>query len=630
VTKPGLVVDIGALHDAWDHVATRDAEDGVVSSSVRRFAIDAPAELQRLRGELLSGSYTPRRLTRVEIAKTGGGIRTLDIPPARDRVVERLVSSLLTPIIDEILTPRAFAYRSGLSIAQAIEQLVTWRDDGYTTVARADVDECFPTIDRHRLGRMLDGLHLHAGLRSVVDQLLSRSTQRPGYRPFRVVGLAQGGSLSPVLSNLYLHHVDIGLIRTGVPHIRYADDLVLVARNEQEVANGLDELARLVAQGGQRVGSDKTEVTTFAEGFVFLGEEIGPRYPTQSPTQWRAEPERRTVHVGRQGAGVRLARGRLKVMDGDEELLSVPVTHVARLVLAGAVGLSAGARSWALANGIDVVLLSRRGSFLGRIASASSTDIGLRRRQMSRTSDDPAMVDLARGLVHGKLSNMRTLLLRHASGEEAADVVAAAEEIHGYRELLGSANSPLELMGVEGIASRVYWAAFRALLPDGIGFATRQRRPAPDVVNAALGYGYAILQGEVEGALASTGLDPSVGVLHADVAGRPSLALDLMEEFRPLIVDQVVVELARRSSITAESGRTDPVRPGGVLLTEDGRRSLVAALEDRLLTMFRHLPTGDRVTYRRSLILQAQQVARVVGAENVDQQTMRYRPVLWR
>lgn len=625
-----LDVDDTTLRDAWRHVHARDAADGIVSASVRRFAENADDLLERLQVELACGRYTPGDLTRVTIPKGVGGVRHLDVPSARDRIVERILSQMITPVIDEVLTPRAFAYRQGLSIEHAIDQLAAWRNEGYTTVVRADVDDCFPTVERLRLRRMLDALAFPPDVRHLIELMLDRSTRLAGGRTHQISGLAQGGSLSPVLSNLYLHHVDLGLIRYGTPHIRYADDLVVLVRDASEAQPALDELSRLVAQGGQRVGHDKTEVVTFADGFVFLGEEIGPRYPTSSPTQFRSEPERRTLHIGVQGAGVVIDRGRLKVLDDGDELLSVPITQVARIVLAGAVGLSAGARSWALANGIDVVLLSRRGSYLGRLSSASGASIDLRRRQLLLDRDDEVALGLARGCVHGKLSNMRTLLLRHAHGDGAADAVAAAEEIASYREVLRTATKSDQIMGVEGIASRAYWGGLRGLLPAELGFSGRHRRPAPDVVNAALGYGYAILRGDVEGAIATVGLDPSVGILHADSEGRPSLALDLMEEFRPTVVDQVVIEMVRRGSLTAGSSRTDPVRAGGVLLTEEARRALVAGIEDRLLTVFRHIPTGDRVTYRRSLVLQAHQVARVIEADDEARREHRYRPVLWR
>ena len=138
----------------------------------------------------------------------------------------------------------------------------------------------------------------------------------------------------------------------------------------------------------------------------------------------------------------------------------------------------------------------------------------------------------------------------------------------------------------------------------------RHRRPPPDLVNAALGYGYAILLGECVAACQGAGLHPSFGLLHAEDDRCPSLALDLMEEFRPLIVDQVVAELVRRRSLTAEHTRRDTAR-NGVLLTEKGRQRLTAGIEDRLLTMTHHLGSGHRVPYRRLIQLQASGLVRL-------------------
>jgi CRISPR-associated protein Cas1 len=144
------------------------------------------------------------------------------------------------------------------------------------------------------------------------------------------------------------------------------------------------------------------------------------------------------------------------------------------------------------------------------------------------------------------------------------------------------------------------------------------------VVNAALSYGYAVLLGEAISALAAAGLDPAAGFLHADDGNRPSLALDLMEEFRPLIVDATVCELFRRGSLARRHGRVEADR-GGVWLTEKGRRALVSGLEDRLLTIAYHVPSGTKTSYRRAIHLQAAQIASDIEAGDV-----RYRPVTWR
>jgi CRISPR-associated protein Cas1 len=178
-------------------------------------------------------------------------------------------------------------------------------------------------------------------------------------------------------------------------------------------------------------------------------------------------------------------------------------------------------------------------------------------------------------------------------------------------------------MGVEGAAARVYFDVLQRLLPDDSGFTGRRRRPPKDPVNAALGYAYAVLLGEAVSAVSVVGLDPVAGFLHDDSERRPSLGLDLMEEFRPLLVDSVVVELFRRRRLRGE----DHFRPEGrgIYLNQPGRAVLLSAFEDRMLTLFHHLPSGKRVTYRRALTLQAHQIAAVLEGRSAE-----YEPVPWR
>lgn len=178
-------------------------------------------------------------------------------------------------------------------------------------------------------------------------------------------------------------------------------------------------------------------------------------------------------------------------------------------------------------------------------------------------------------------------------------------------------------MGHEGMATREYFRAWRLVLDAQWGFTSRQRRPPPDLVNAMLSFGYTLLLHEAIAAVEMARLDPAVGFLHQARWGRPNLALDLMEEFRPLIVDAVVLRCATTGMITCEEFETIPDR--GCLLSAKGRHSFLAAYERRMLTLFTHALTARRVSYRVGLGLQAKALARAIL--NPDQA---YRPIHWR
>jgi len=610
------------LEAAWQHVAERDRADGRVAGSIRRFARDADARLRDLSEAVRSGSWRPGPLIPVTLPETDGTTREIMVATAADRVLERALFEQLSPLIEPELSPWSFGYRTGLGVNDALRALVELRDEGWGYVARTDVDDCFPTVPHEvvlaKLARYVDDDTVQ-----VVAALIRRvvSGRAPNRR-----GVPQGGALSPLLANLVLDELDRLAFAERVPMVRFADDMVLCGRSDTEVRGMLTMISRSLDAWNMRLGAEDTEVTTFDDGFTFLGEEIGPRYPSGDEFTAIDRPIRRTIAVARQGASCRLADGRFIVSAGESDLLDVPRRHVGRIVLFGSVGLSAGVRTWALTESVPTVFLSRRGRWLGQLGSGPGSDVNLVRTYLERVAEPDFGVRVGRGFLAGKLAAQRALLLRHGRGsEQAAEVLGAADEIRDYRRLLSDAGSTAELLGVEGMAARAYWSGFRALLPTETGFLARRKRPPGDVVNAALGYGYAILTGEAATALVIAGLDPALGILHTPGRAKPALALDLLEEFRPIIVDSAIVDLARRGALGPEHSRPDPDR-AGVLLTEEGRRRVIAKIEERLLTQFTHPLTKRRCTYRRGILLQANQVSRLLRG-NGDPT---YEPVRWR
>jgi CRISPR-associated protein Cas1 len=277
------------------------------------------------------------------------------VPTVRDRVVERAVLAALTPVIDPWLGPWSFAYRPGLGVSDAVQELARLREQGLTWVARADVADCFPSIPMGHLRRLISVFVADEGLRALVEAFLARrSTGEGGVRA--VPGLPQGSPLSPLWSNLVLTRLDERLADAGFPVVRYSDDFAVLAASREDAWEGMRVASDAVGELGMRLGADKSEVMSFDEGFTFLGEDFGPRYPPALDDHRAVEPPRRVVYVGRQGSRVRVEAGRLVIESpDDQELLDVPSGQVERLVCFGAVGVSAGFRSWALANGVDQV-----------------------------------------------------------------------------------------------------------------------------------------------------------------------------------------------------------------------------------------------------------------------------------
>jgi CRISPR-associated protein Cas1 len=327
------------------------------------------------------------------------------------------------------------------------------------------------------------------------------------------------------------------------------------------------------------------------------------------------------VYVDRQGALVRSRGDRLVVTDGEESLLRLNLRRVRQVVCYGRVGLSTAFLHKAAERGIEVVLLTKSGALGTRLVAPTSTDSQARRAQYRAAEDPRRAAGLAAGFVDGKIVNLRVALLRAARREDDPVSLAGAQ-------LLGALVDDLPgdldgLLGAEGAASREYYQALRRMLDPVWEFAGRQRRPPPDPVNAMLSYGYTLLAHEAIAAVEAAGLDPMVGFLHRHRWGRPSLALDLMEEFRPVTVDVAMWRCVSSRQVRPEQFERDPAE--GCRMGADARHAFLAAYERRMLTLTTHQGSGRRVSLRVALSLQGKALARALLDPGEPYQPLRWK-----
>lgn len=296
----------------------------------------------------------------------------------------------------------------------------------------------------------------------------------------------------------------------------------------------------------------------------------------------------------------------------EKRSVEIPLLKLDDVVVLGEVTLTASAIGALLERAIPVCYLGAHGQYRGMLLPEPSRHAHLRIAQHRAHHDPARRLTLARCFVSGKLSNMRTLLLRQQRTLASADLLPAAESLKRGGTAAASAESVPSLLGMEGAASAAYFGVFAQLLRQPLGFSRRLRRPPPDPVNAMLSFGYALLTQKVIAAAQTAGLDPYVGYLHAAQYGRPAVALDLMEEFRPIIADSVVLACVNRRVLGADHFVTEL---GSCRLNEPGRRAFLEQFEARLNQEIEHPVFGYRVTYRRCLELQA----RLLGKALLDE-----------
>lgn len=274
----------------------------------------------------------------------------------------------------------------------------------------------------------------------------------------------------------------------------------------------------------------------------------------------------------------------------------IPMHGIDGIVILGGAQATTDLLAACAENGIRVACLRRNGSVRFTVGLPRSGNVHLRIAQMKAATDAGRSLALARLLVASKLQNSRRVILRWArdgSPDLEARLSVRSDLIAERLGRLSTASSADVVRGIEGDAARAHFAAMGAVLADGpFPFTARQRRPPRDPVNAALGFCYGLLVTEVSGAVEAVGLDQQIGFFHRARSGRPSLALDLVEEFRPM-ADRFVVTLLRRHEIGTDGFTTTP--GGGCYLSDAGRSAVLRAWERAKAQPVQHQVLGRAV-----------------------------------
>ncbi|MDW8371776.1 MAG: CRISPR-associated endonuclease Cas1 [Geminicoccaceae bacterium] len=321
-------------------------------------------------------------------------------------------------------------------------------------------------------------------------------------------------------------------------------------------------------------------------------------------------PEALPVYVQEPRARIRKEAESLLVELEDAAPTRVRLADTSALVLFGSVSLTTPAVHELLRREIPIAWHSHGGWFLGLTQGAGHRNVELRTAQYRASFDEHRCLELARTFVSAKIRNARTILRRNWRGEEPPEHELA--ELSHWARRAEHARGPEELLGSEGNAAAIYFRAFRNLLSDralaqGFDFEKRNRRPPADPVNALLSFAYAMLARTFTVTLATVGFDPWRGFYHRPRYGRPALALDLMESFRPLLADSAVLTAINNGEVRAQ----DFVHAAGACaLTPAGRKRFIACFERRLAQEITHPLFGYRVDYRRVLELQARLLGR--------------------
>lgn len=635
------------LADAWERVAENAGCAGVDDVEVEQFGARLETELARLLERVGSGNYRALPLRKIMVEKAPGRpqMRRLLVPAVRDRVLQTAVARRLSRSFEEEFLEASYAYRPGRGVDRAVARVQQLRDRGFEWVVDADIREFFDRVDH---GRLLYRLAAEESCQGPVLPLLEdwvRAEFWDGHRVRRLRrGVPQGSPISPLLANFYLGEFDREVTQGGNHLVRYADDFLILCASEGAAQTALERAGAVLSGLELKLHPEKTRLTHFQEGFRFLGvfffgnrawvpwkdgarpegkllfcarrmpdallaryerpearsemqeafARLGERVHRIAPPNESGSTGRENVaylYVTEQGSVVRKSGDRYLVESGDRVVLDLPYHKLEQVMLFGRVQVTSQAMTEMLDKGIGVSLFSRQGRYRGSLLPPKGSQVELRMRQFDLYRDEARCLELARRTVEAKVRNGRGVLERYAGRKAAPEGYGELRDrLDQATEKIPVASTMESLLGLEGSAAKACFSALMLFDGSGVEWEGRQRRPAPDPMNALLSLTYMLLLQEVSGALQAHGLDPYVGFLHKLENGRPSLALDLLEPFRHTAGDRLVLTLFNRAVV----GKSDFVSAGaaGVMLSQEALKRFLGHYEQWMLH------TGQGVAYR--------------------------------
>ncbi len=331
------------------------------------------------------------------------------------------------------------------------------------------------------------------------------------------------------------------------------------------------------------------------------------------------------LYVCEQGATIGIAENRFQVKYKDGMVKSIPAETLEVIEVFGKVQITTQCMTECLRRGVNIIFYSTNGAYFGRMISTNHVNVQRQRIQAKVTEDTQFRLDFSKRIINAKIHNQIVVLRRYARNSESNIQRAVAEMQNMYKKI-ENAQSIEQLMGYEGTAAKIYFRELGKLIEPEFAFTGRNRRPPRDPFNSLISLGYSIILNELYGKIEGKGLNPYFGVVHSDREKHPTLASDLMEEWRAVLIDSVALSMLNGHELLRKDFYSGTEQPG-VFLEKDAFKKYVQKLETKFRTESRYLAYIDySVSFRRAMDLQINQFVRAIEEKDPNQ----YMPVIIR
>lgn len=332
------------------------------------------------------------------------------------------------------------------------------------------------------------------------------------------------------------------------------------------------------------------------------------------------------LYVYEQGAVLGYKENRLIITYSKDDFKSIPVENIDNIIIFGGIQVSTACIQQLLLKGIPLTWLSKNGSYFGRLESTSHINIDRQRMQFRKSDDEKFSLEISKKFIKGKFTNQRTILMRANKMLKNGDMSDIILKMSVYSKKIDEAKTIEELMGIEGFFAKMYYQGINYIIDKEYSFKQRTRRPPKDPFNAVLSFGYTLLHYEIFTILVSKGLNPYAAFLHSDRHKHPALCSDIMEEWRPILVDSLAISLLNNGKLQKKNFTYNDEN-GGVYLDKEGCRKFTENFEKRLRQEVGYVEEVPyKMSFRRIIEHQVMQIIKCME----DNSPEKYKAILVR
>lgn len=319
-----------------------------------------------------------------------------------------------------------------------------------------------------------------------------------------------------------------------------------------------------------------------------------------------------SLYITEDYAVIRKQHQKIVIQKDEKTLLEVPSFKIDRILLFGKIQITADAIEWLVENNIDVAFFNQYGRLKAKLQNIESKNVYLRILQYETYQDEQKRLRIAKNIVAGKINNIISFIRRFSRNHQEINFQDELNFLNKAKQLLERKQCISGVFGVEGVVSSIYFKSFDKFILNEEwkgSFKNRTRRPPRDPINSLLSLGYSLVTNELVSVLCGVGFDPYVGFLHEIDYGRPSLALDLLEEFRVPVVDRVIIEMINNRVISKDDFESSE---NSVVMKKESLKKFFEHFDRRLTVSFNHPEINQETSYRKVFYLQAQKLAKAV------------------